>query len=132
MHKMTRQRITEYEVEIPESLEGFINWEFSSGTTIGEDFSIFASKFRSYIKKNLPDNSELKNFNVSHYELFGFIHRNGKYVDFSISDVRHFPNEWYEDILIRTAENDQDYSGGDNCSTNLKDFKINVERLLKE
>lgn len=130
MVKITKYDTSSYEVEVPNTLEGFKTWEFSSGCTTGPDFKIFARKFKSYIKKNLPVNSELVGYSVGHYDLVGFIKRQDKYVYFSLSDVRHFPCEWFKNILIRTAKHEKDWLGGSNCYTKLDRFKEDVEQLL--
>ncbi len=131
MSKITRQVITSYEEEIPNTLEKFKSWVFSSGGTTGEDFKVFARAFRSYVKKNLPPNSILVSFNTGHYYISGFVKRGDKYVYFSISDVRHFSGSWIDDILIRTAKHEKDYTGGCNNSTTLEKFSLNVEQLLE-
>ena len=131
MTKITRQVIQYYEEEIPNSIKEFKNWQFSSGGTTGEDFKIFARKFRSYVKKNLPANSQLINFSGGHYYVSGFVKKKGsKFIYFSISDVRYFPSSWYNNIMIRTAQHDKDYAGGSNSHTTLENFKINIDRLL--
>ena len=129
--KITKYKIIEYEEEIPETLNGFRNWEFSTGGTTGADFKVFAKLFRKFIKENLPPGAVLKKFNVNHYYVSGFIERNNKYVYFSISDVRYFKNAWAENILIRTAKNEEDYTGGSNRFTDLKFFKSDVISLLE-
>ena len=42
-----------------------------------------------------------------------------KLVYLSISDVRHFPNEWANNILMRTVKHGKDYTGGANTYTTL-------------
>ena len=127
---MTRSIVTTYEEEIPTTLDAFKNWEFSSGSSTGDDFKIFVRLFRNYIKKQLPMGATLVNFSPNHYDLGGFIKKNNKFVYFSISDVRYFPDAWCEDILIRTATSEKDYTGGSNNYTTLQGFKNNVNDLL--
>jgi len=55
---------------------------------------------------------------------------NGKYVYLSISDVRFFRNEWYNHILIRSAESERDYCGGHNNYTSLPNLQSAVGFLL--
>ena len=89
------------------------------GGTTSPDYKTFERKYRNYIKKVASENDgELVKFNPSHYEFSCFVRRNGKYVYISISDVRYWHNQWYNNILIRTAQNDKDYRGGSNnyCS----------------
>jgi hypothetical protein len=128
---MIRSKTSYYDVKIPDTLQGFKEWEFSSGSTTGLDFKIFVRKFRSYIKKNIPVNSKLI-LKGNHYYISGFIEKNNRFVYFSISDVRYFPDSWKNDILIRTAESTQDFTGGINNSCNLENFKIKVENLLNQ
>jgi len=129
--KTTRYRTESYEEEVPNTLEGFKDWEFSSGGTTGEDFNIFAKLFKKHIKKCLPLNVELVAFSKGHYYVSGFVERNGKFVYFSMSDVRHYPGGWHNNILIRTAKHEKDYTGGSNCSTTLESFVVKVFNLLE-
>ena len=127
---MKRYQYVEEEVDVPEDLNGFKDWEFSSGSTTGEDFNVFSRKFKAHIGKSLPVGAILVNFRSGHYDLSGFVQRGEKYVYFATSDVRHFPGNWHDDILVRTAQSDIDYTGGRNCSTTLETFAEDVEKLL--
>lgn len=151
MAKIARRRIIEYEEDIPDTLLKFLKWQFTSGPTTGDDFAVFARLFKKEIEAQLKNrDAELVNFSKGHYDLSGFI-RGGpglfryqsdspdhtwretpisEYVYFSISDVRHFPNDWYSNILIRTAKDDRDYTGGPNHYTSLKHFGQNVMGLF--
>ena len=114
---------------VPNTLMEFKNWKFSSGSVADRDFKVFARLFKKYIIQNIPSNSKLVNFNRGHYYVSGFIENGGKYVYFSISDVRYF--HWYKNILIRTAETERDYTGGNNYYTTLDDFKQSVVNLMR-
>ena len=102
--KITRGRITTYEEEIPKTLGEFRDWEFSSGVTTGEDFKVFTRLYRRYIRSQLSPGMELVKFSPNHYCLSGFISREGRFIYFSISDVRHFPREWINHILPQLDE----------------------------
>ena len=128
--KVVRQKLVEWEEEVPDTLEGFGNWEFSSGTTAGADFRIFARLFKKFVKSALPPDAKLVSFDVGHYDLCGFIRKNGKFAYFSIPDVRYFPRKWQDNILVRTAKSEKDYTGGDNHYTSLKNFRNNIEKLI--
>ncbi len=128
--KVTRAHTTYYEEEVPKTLSEFRAWEFSSGGTTGADFHVFARLFKKQIAKSLPTGARLVKFRRGHYDTSGFLERQGQYVYFSISDVRHFSGCWYSNILIRTAKSDSDYIGGSNGCTNLTDFTQKVNRLL--
>lgn len=128
--KMTRYVTTSYEEEIPKTLDEFRPWEFSSGSTTGNDFRAFARLFKKGIAERLPTGASLVKSSKGHYIASGFIKRQGKFIYFSVSDVRHFPGDWYSNILIRTAKSDTDYTGGSNCYTSLDEFTQRVDSLL--
>ena len=68
----------------------------------------------------------------NHYEFSVFFKdNNNQFVYFHISDVRYFKNEWYNNILIRTAKNETDYTGGNNHSANLVNLPIQIHYLFK-
>lgn len=113
-----------------DTVERWVGYEFESSSGTTEEFLAFVKDFKKYIKANLPTNAELINFSKGHFEAYGFIKRNKNFVYFSISDVRHFRDSWYNNILIRTAKGEKDFTGGSNSQTSLKDFKKNVDYLL--
>lgn len=128
--KMLREHVTVEEVDIPEKLDGFKGWEFSSGPTTGADFQVFARLFRKCIRQTLLPGTHLVNVSTGHYYISGFVQREDKFVYFSISDVRHFPGKWHKEILVRTAKSEEDYTGGSNGYTTLERFSDAVQRLL--
>jgi hypothetical protein len=130
MATILRENITYTREEVPHTLEGFKNWEFSSGSVIDEDFKVFARLFKKHIANNLPPRTRLVTYGRGHYEVSGFIERQGKCVYFAISDVRYFPGNWRENILIRIASSDHDYTGGSNHYTRLEEFKEQIDNLL--
>ena len=130
MSTITRENTTYTQTEVPQTLAGFKNWEFTSGPVIDEDFRVFARLFKKYITQHLPTGSQLVTFSRGHYEVSGFIQRQGKYVYFSVSDVRFFPGKWQSEILVRTATSDKDYTGGVNRYTGLDTFQVAVDALL--
>lgn len=129
--KVTKSKITFHEEIVPTTLEGFRGWEFTSGGYAGKDFKRFARLFKNYIKKSLSSELKIVNLLNSHYYLCGFITNGTKYVYFSVSDVRHFPKKWFNDIMYRTAEHEKDYTGGRNRYTTLENFSRDIEALLK-
>lgn len=130
--EVRKQEVHTYTEEVPESLGEFKSWEFSSGTRAGKDFKKFARLFRKFVKKEIPEGAELIEFNSGHYILNGFVEKDGKFVYFSISDVRHFKNEWAKRILVRTAEDEEDYTGGPNGYTDLESFGERVSKILSD
>ena len=58
--------------------------------------------------------------------------KNGeKYLFISISDVRYFPSDWYEHILMRTAKSDKDYRGGCNSFIHIDNFIFRAKVLFE-
>jgi len=112
-------------------------WEgesFESSSGLTPQFAEFAKDWKADLKSITGPDFEIVNFNRGHFYLSGFLkHASGKLVYFSISDVRHFgADTWKDDILIRTAKHDRDYTGGSNNHTIFKDIKKNALQLIHE
>lgn len=113
-------------------LKEFKDYQFSTGTRPGDDYKTFERKYRTALRSLAKElNGELASFNKNHYCFSAFIERDGKYVYISISDVRYFPEEWHNNILIREAESDEDFSGGMNEYTDFENIKNDIENLLR-
>lgn len=115
-------------------LEKYIDYEFSSGCYTGDDYKSFQTKYINYLRSICKQNHwQLVNVGRNHYCFSAFIKSaENKCVYVSISDVRFFTNEWYSNILIRTAKNEQDYHGGFNHRTTLKELEMKVMELLED
>ncbi len=112
-------------------LKKYLNYEFSTGCYTGEDYKTFQRKYINYLKTLAKENGwELCKVLKNHYEFSAFFKFKDKYVYFSISDVRFFTNEWYNNILIRTAESDTDYHGGYNRYSTLPILNFQIKRLF--
>lgn len=70
--------------------------------------------------------AELTSFNAGYFEYSAFFKKNDKFIYVRVGDVRL--NDWYNDILYRTAAYDKDWHGGTNncCSYD------NLEKELTE
>ena len=115
-------------------LERYLNYEFSSGPYTGQDYKTFQTKYINYLRSLCKQNGwELVNIGRNHYCFTAFVKNSqGKHIYLSVSDVRFFNNEWYNHILIRTAKNEKDYSGGRNNYTTLSELKTAITRLLSQ
>lgn len=115
-------------------LEKYIDYEFSSGCYTGEDYKSFQTKYINFLRSMCKQNHwQLVNVGRNHYCFSAFIKSaENKCVYVSISDVRFFTNEWYNNILIRTAKNEQDYHGGFNHRTTLKELEMKAMELLED
>lgn len=115
-------------------LEKYVNYEFSSGCYTGDDYKSFQTKYINYLRSICKNNHwRLVNVGKNHYCFSAFIKSaENKCVYISISDIRYFSNEWYDHILIRTAENETDYRGGFNNYTTLSDLEGTAAELLND
>ena len=115
-------------------LEKYIGYEFSSGCYTGDDYKSFQTKYINFLRSICKQNHwQLVNVGRNHYCFSAFIKSaENKCVYVSISDVRFFTNEWYSNILIRTAKNEQDYRGGFNHRTTLKELEMKAMELLED
>ena len=131
--EVTRINVSVTTEQVPSSLKAFERWKFTSGGTTGEDFREFAKLFFKHLNKILkPKKLRLVKCSTGHYYVCGFVtDGEKKFVYFSISDVRSFPLTWRDNILIRTAEHDKDWTGGSNNYTSLCKFSEAVYQLLK-
>ena len=116
-----------------EELKKYLNYEFSTGCYTGEDYKIFERKYINYIKSICKEYGwgfvrALK----GHYEFSAFIKNNKEqYIYISISDVRFFKNEWFGHILIRTAKNEKDYTGGQNRYCGLPTLPVAIDCIFQ-
>lgn len=115
-------------------LEKYIDYEFSSGCYTGDDYKSFQTKYINFLRSICKQNHwQLVNVGRNHYCFSAFIKSaENKCVYVSISDVRFFTNEWYSNILIRTAKNEQDYYGEFNHRTTLKELEMKAMELLED
>ena len=99
-----------------------------AGAYKSKEFIQFARDMKSTIRDICKEvGAEMVKFNVGHYDVSGFILRNGKHVYFAYSEPRHFPidfnrSDYLNGILIRTAEHEKDYHGGKNNFCNIYTF----------
>ena len=112
-------------------LEKYLDYEFSSGPYTGDDYKQFQNKYINYLRTLCKENGwELVNLGRNHYQFSAFIKRDDRYIYLSISDVRFFPNDWYNHILIRTAIDERDYHGEYNNYTSLPNLKSAAGNLF--
>jgi hypothetical protein len=121
-----------YKDEVPETLRHFVDYRFSSGGVTGSDYKSFQTKYKNFIKKNLPEGFVIAKWNPNHYEFSCVIEHESKYVYVSISDVRYWPNEWFENILVRTMKHDSDWSGGTNQYASIFNLMKKIEKVMMQ
>ncbi len=112
-------------------LAKYTHYTFSSGCDTGEDYKSFQRKYINYLKSIANEYGwELVKTIKGHYEFSAFFKFKDRFAYMSISDVRFFKNEWFSNILIRTAKNEKDYTGGQNNYTNIGNLKYAIYSLF--
>ena len=114
-------------------LKKYLDYEFSTGVYTGDDYKAFQNKYINYLRSICKENGWLLVRALrNHYEFSAFIKDDGnKYVYVSIFDVRYNRNDWYNRVLIRTAKNEKDYTGGSNRYYSLPVLQFAIHQLLK-
>lgn len=115
-------------------LQKYLDFQFSTGIYTGSDYITFQTKYLNFLKHMCKNNGwKLVNVNKNHYCFSAFIKsKTNKCVYLSISDVRYFDNDWYKNILVRTAKNEVDYKGGFNNYTTLDNLENKIAQLLQD
>ena len=113
------------------NIESWLKVYFESSCSPTPEFSSFARQFKAYVKKMCGSDFEIAGWNRGHFYLSGFIKnkKTNKLAYFMTSDVRYFPGQWYNNLLVRTAEHERDYSGGRNNWTTLPEIIKVVGKL---
>lgn len=111
-------------------IEKWVSNNFESSTGLTDEFSSFSKDFKKHLKSIAGSDYELY-FSMGSFYCSGFFRnkKTEKFCYFSISDVRHFRDAWWNNVLVRTAKNEKDYTGGSNNSCRLADLKENIEKL---
>ncbi len=99
------------------TIEKWLNHEFSSGTVAGDDYKKFQRAAKADLKKKAESvGYTLHSFRPGHYEFSAVLcdTETEKFIYVAIRDVRYYGNKWYNEVLYRTMENDKDSHGGTN------------------
>lgn len=101
------------------------------------DMKGFASNFKKELRINLaPLGIQIVDFSLGHYDISGFLEKNGHYIYFSYHVPRGMvpidcsAQSAMRGILYRTAKSTKDYTGGHNHFTSFFDFETDVQRLF--
>ena len=113
-------------------IDKWLNHEFESSCSRTPEFTAFTKEYKRELIKQLPKSCEIVNWSVGHFYISCFIKnvKSGKLIYLSISDVRHSKDGWYNNILIRTAQHEKDYTGGSNSYSDFKNLKKNIDYLF--
>ena len=111
-------------------IEKWLGNIFESSSGLTPEFSSFSRDFKKHLKSIAGIDYELY-FSRGHFYMSGFFRnkRNDKFAYFSSSDVRYSPDNWFNNILVREAKGEKDYTGGSNNFCKLPELRENIERL---
>lgn len=93
------------------------------GGTTSRDFMNWAKEFKHMIQEQiaLVGGTDYKQ-NTGHYYVSGFFKVGEQCYYISCSDVRHWSyDSIVNDVLIRTARDYKDFTGGRNCRVSIED-----------
>lgn len=101
-----------------------LNLGFSSSSGLTPEFKSFSTKFRNALAKEIQSvGATLVSFNRGHFYCSGFFKfPNGQHYYFSLGDVRmwSYGSSVFGRMLLRTAKNERDFTGGQNNHLELK------------
>jgi len=110
-----------------------MNAKYESSSMRTPQYLTFCRVFKRQFKKLLNENFDVVKIDIAkanHFDQYGFFElKNGHIFYFSIGDLR-----WNKSLLIRTAENFEDYTGGSNDYCNSEDFEkfmADLKRIVK-
>jgi hypothetical protein len=92
----------------------------------GEFIPVARKEFKALAKKI---GAELL-FSPSYFEFSAFFKKDGKFIYVHVGDVR-FQQNWYEDILYRTAKDEKDYTGGSNRYCSYDELETRLSELFE-
>jgi len=120
-HKKTRKK----------DIRSWIGYTFRSSSGLTEEWAEFSKAIKKELKK--IDGYDLVSYSRGHFFFSAFLKNTttGKLVYISSSDVRFFKDEWYNRLLIRTAQHDKDFTGGANYMTLFSKIKEHADKLTK-
>lgn len=105
------------DIKIPEPLQRWFGFWFSSGSVAGSDYREFEHAYIQWLRKALPSGYTLKAYS-NHYEFTGVVTYDAgdckRFVYVSIPDVRFCLDKWATSILVRTMRTPTDWVGGRN------------------
>lgn len=113
-------------------IDKWIGNVFVSSSGLTKEYAEFYKDIKSYLKKLTAGKYEME-LGRGHFYFSGFFKNleTGKWVYVNCADVRFFKNEWYNRLLVRTAKNNKDYTGGKNEFSTLSSLLDSLNNLTK-
>jgi hypothetical protein len=114
------------------TLQSILNQPIESSSQTTPEWKSMYRKAVNYIKKELADIAENVQVSRGHFDLSGFFtaKTTGQVFYLSVSDVRCYPHV-IKNMLIRTAKNYKDYTGGSNMYVRIDDhMKSDIQSII--
>ena len=110
-------------------MKKWVGYVFEGSSEKTPEFRAFARDFKKELKAQLMPGMKLVEYLVGHFYVSGFIQGKGL-VYFMTTDVRFDQDLWFNHLLIRTAKDTRDFTGGPNHYTRFADIGESVKELM--
>lgn len=113
------------------NLQQWMGVRFVSSPSVTAQFARFARAYKKALIAALGQDFALLSWSRGHFYVSAFFRnrQTGKVCYLACSDVRFFPNAWYERLLIREARDKRDFTGGANHFVPLERLPDEALRL---
>lgn len=104
---------------------------FQSSQQTTKEFEGFSQDYKKMLKEAIGPDFEIEKYSIGHFYISGYFKHieTGNLIYFACSDVRAFPEDWFERILIRTAVSTTDFRHGPNNYSYLSTLNLNLLQL---
>ena len=130
--ELREQAEAQHKEATKKNIKAWLGYNFESSSGLTEEFAAFSRQIKRELVK-LMTGYELIDYNRMHFEFSAFFKntKTSKLIYISCFDVRFFPDGWYNDLLIRTATHEKDYTGGANHYATLASLKEKADNLTQ-
>lgn len=113
-------------------LKAYKNMKFISTCGKSSQYVECAKDFKKVIKKIFGEEYNVE-LSIGHFYFYGFISKDDKYCYFNVGDLRTdcLGKNPFDNILCRSAKNNEDFSGGHNNFCSCEEFEMCVKKLLE-
>ena len=111
------------------------------GSVVSKEFSQFQNAFKREVERLAQESgAKLVSYRKGHYDMSGFIEKDGIYVYFSYGALDRTKvqltsssrTDFISPLLMRTAKNEKDYHGGTNNHVHFSELANTMEWLFKQ
>ncbi len=109
------------------------------GSVVSKEFNQFQNAFKREVERLAQEGgAKLVSYSKGHYDMSGFIEKDGIYVYFSYGALDRTKvqltsaSDFISPLLMRTAKHEKDFSGGSNNHILFTQFLPTMQRLFKQ